>query len=430
MGKGLRSKLIRIFFAASLLGVGFVSGQFYLGRIYQRQVEVSYRRALGELGTHFQALTAEIGRARLAMSAKQRGLIASNLRRLIYAAQSNMGELPLGEIHLERIAHLLAGVYEQTYAYVQADFDEVSLEELHKQTEYVNHELQGILIHKERQFPWVAWHEYLSTKVAVPKFLQTLALINDGLEDIKAPPRRGEIVGEIIDKEQALHAAQVFCDRKDLNFQVTNESKGEIPSYTIEAKDGESLISIEVSQKGGLVLWMTVTQEVLESRLAFEEIAELGAQFLEKRGFPLLHVTDLQVVQNKAIVTFVPERGGILRYGEPLKVQISLADGNVLGFWGTPYYLAQSRVRGETESVEGAAWNIQDKIRAGVEILDKKRALILNERQEEVLTTRLGVQYHEDYYLIYINEETGEEEQIVQVSSPDLFSLGSGSASR
>ena len=53
MPKGLIRKLITILFAIGLLGVGFAGGQYYLQRMYERQVEVGYRRALGEFGTHF-----------------------------------------------------------------------------------------------------------------------------------------------------------------------------------------------------------------------------------------------------------------------------------------------------------------------------------------------------------------------------------------
>src|SRR5690554_4752520 len=123
MDKTLKSKLIVILFAIILLGVGFVGGQYYLNVMYQRQVEASYRRALIELGSHFQEIAVELSLARVAMSHKQQNQIGSNLRRLIYAAQSNMGELPLGEISLERICHLLDQVYEQTYSYVQGELD-------------------------------------------------------------------------------------------------------------------------------------------------------------------------------------------------------------------------------------------------------------------------------------------------------------------
>ncbi len=430
MSKGLIRKLIAILFAIGLLGMGFAGGQYYLHRMYQRQVEVSYRRALGEFGTHFREIATELGRARLAVSPKQRNLIGANLRRLIYAAQSNMGELPLGEIHLERISHLLGSIYDQTYSYVQGEVDPASLKDLHGQIEYVSHELGQILVSKDLEFPWVSWHEYLSASVVVPEFMQALTVINDGLEEFKAPLRRGEIIGDAIKQEQAIEAARTFSGRSNLIFQVTNETKGDLPSYTVEATDGQERIVVEVSQRGGMVLWMSVASiaptesanpRPAENKLNMEEMLARGSEFLEQNGFASLHITDVQVLQNRATLTFVPNRDGVLRYGEPLRVQVSAFDGSILGFWGTPFFLAQSRAKPEMMQAGETAWNVEDKVQAGVKVLDQKMALIQNEREEEIFTTRLGVEYEEDYYLIYLNLETGDEEQIVQVSSPQYF---------
>ena len=99
------------------------------------------------------------------------------------------------------------------------------------------------------------------------------------------------------------------------------------------------------------------------------------------------------MLRNRATLTFVPNRQGILRYAEPLRVQVNAADGEIIGFWATSFFLAQSRVQSEIVVAEQMAWNQREMVREGVEILDRKLALIQSEQQEEVLTQRLGVQY-------------------------------------
>ncbi len=160
--------------------------------------------------------------------------------------------------------------------------------------------------------------------------------------------------------------------------------------------------------------------EVDSRRLSTQEMVEAGRAFLEERGFPPLQITDVQVLQNRATLTFVPEREGILRYAEPVKVQVSAADGSILGFWGTSFYTAQSRREGSEEPLKRGEV-VEGKLRDGLEVLQEKLALIPTAEEGEVLTRRLGVRYKDDYYLIYLNAATGEEEQIVQVSSPQYF---------
>ena len=51
-----------------------------------------------------------------------------------------------------------------------------------------------------------------------------------------------EAARRLIEPEQAVEAARSFCRRDGLHFQVTGESKGQIPTYTVEAKPIEPLV--------------------------------------------------------------------------------------------------------------------------------------------------------------------------------------------
>ena len=407
-------RLIVIVFAISLVAVGFAAGQSYLAGLYRRQAEMGYRRALTEFATHIQALSSELNRARVARGTEQRGLIGSTVRRLVYAAQGNLGELPLGTVQLERVERLLGHIAAETYAYQDG---EERLPGFYQQIEYVSHELQALLREKTKE-------PALAARAVFPPTWAALAAINDGLEELKLPQRSGEISGAEISREEAVAAAAAFSPIEGLRFIVTNESKGAIPAYTVEGKDEGQHLILEVSRRGGLVLWMTAVQEQSgQNRLSLGEMAELGQAFLAERGFPSVQVTDAQVLQNRALFTYVPKREGILRYAEPIRVQVSGDSGAIVGFWAAAYHLAQSRPGPEkpAETIQEAPWSAAEKVRAGAEILDQKRALIHDRQEREILVERLGVRYQEQYYLIYLNARSGEEERIVPVTSPQFF---------
>ena len=134
----------------------------------------------------------------------------------------------------------------------------------------------------------------------------------------------------------------------------------------------------------------------------------------------------MQILQNRATITFVPVVGGVLRYAEPLKVQVSAADGEIIGFQGILYYLAQGRSpqsdAGEDEpQIAMEREEAEQRVSGEAVVLDHKLALVPNHLDETVLTHRLGVQVGDDYYLVYINDQSGVEEEIVQVSSPEFF---------
>ncbi len=407
-------RLIVIVFAISLVAVGFAAGQSYLADLYRRQAEMGYRRALNEFATHLQALSSELNRARIAQSKEQRGLIGSSVRRLVYAAQGNLGGLPLGEVQLERVERLLAHIAAETHAYRD---DGENLTEFYEQIEYVNHELQELLRGKTKEPAFAA-------RAVFPHAWTALTAINEGLEELKLPQRSGQISGAEISREEAVEVAADFSPIAGLQFLVTNESKGTIPAYTVEGKDEGRHLILEISRLGGLVLWMTVLQQqTAQSQLSLAEMAELGEAFLSERGFPPVQVTDVQVLQNRALFTFVPKREGILRYAEPIRVQVSADNGAVVGFWAAAYHLAQSRPtpQQQLEVAQEAAWGAAEKIRPGAEIMEQKRALIQDEQGGEILVERLGVRYQDQYYLIYLNAQNGEEERIVPVTSPQFF---------
>lgn len=404
-------RLIVIVFAISLVAVGFAAGQSYLASLYRRQAEMGYRRALTEFATHLQALSSELNRAQIAHSTEQRGLIGAAIRRLVYAAQGNLSELPLGTVQLERVERLLDQTAAETHAYQDGS---EKLADFYQQIEYVNHELQGLLRDKHKDSALAARAVHLSTWAA-------LAAINEGLEELKLPQRSGEISGEEISREEAVAIAADFS-LGDLQFIVTNESKGAIPAYTVEGKDERQHLILEISRRGGLVLWMTALQEqTAETQLTLGQMAELGETFLKERDFPPVQVTDVQVLHNRALFTFVPKREGILRYAEPIRVQVRADNGAIVGFWAAAYHLAQNRPQQPLEVAQSEAWRAEEKIRAGAEILDRKRALIHDQQEQEILVERLGVRYQEQYYLIYLNAQSGKEERIVPVTSPQFF---------
>ena len=407
------NRYIKTLFVLGLLVVGFAAGQSYFAARYRREAEVSYHRALAEFATHMQALSSELNKAKIAQGEEQRSLIGAAVRRLIYAAQINLGELPLGEVQLERVERLLAQTAAETYAYC-AGSDK--LPEFHEQIEYVNHELQKMLRSREKEAG-------LAARARFPLQWAALTALNEGLSELKLPERRGEISGEEISREEAVEIAAQFSRAEGLRFMVTNESLGSVPAYTVEGRDERRHITVEVSRRGGLVLWMTVLQgrDGEEGAYTLEEMAQLAADFLRERGFPSMQVTDVQELNRRALFTFVPLREGILRYAEPVRVQVSADSGAVIGFWATTYHLAQNRPQHQLEVVRSQAWDPAEKIRSGAEILDRKQALIQDQQEREILVERLGVRYQDQYYLIYLNAESGAEEWIVPVKSPQFF---------
>lgn len=430
----LKRNFSGIVFAVALLVLGFAVGQYYLQKAYQQQMEASYRRAMREFAVHLAILRQELGKARVTFTPEQTAALAASMRSSVQAAQDSLGQLPLGELDLGKVEQVLWQCYRASYAYGAGELSREALQTLYEEVGRLSHGVQSLLVEKERESQWVSWNRYFTTSLAFsPSLAAALTQLNaslDGLdEELMGLPRRvpGKIAGEEISPAEAEEIARVFSGRSDLEFQVINETRGNIPAYTVEGKGaGDETLTVEVSRQGGLVLWMLSSRAVRSSQLGAGQLVEIARQFLAERDFPQVHMTDIQILQNRATITFVPVVGGILRYAEPLKVQVSAADGQILGFQGVLYHLARARSQSmdEAEEMSQTAMGreeVEQKVNGQAVVLDHKLALLPNHLDEDVLTHRLGIQLGDEYYLVYINDKSGREEEIVQVSSPDFF---------
>lgn len=437
MKRWLARHFFNIVFALALVVLGFAVGQYYLQKAYQQQMEASYRRAMREFAVHLSALTQELGRARVAATPEQRGVSAQSVRSRVEAAQASLGQLPLGEVDLGRVEQMLGQFYQAASAYEAGRLSAESLQALYEGAARLSGEMQAFLAEKETASPWVSWGRYFSASLVFSHSLvAALSQINSSLADLEGLdaelarlPKKaaGKITGEEITAAQAVEVAREFSGRKNAPFKVINETEGDIPAFTVAAEvSDDEVVTVEVSKQGGLVLWMINSRAAAGQPLETKQLVETARAFLAARGFPEVHVTDVQMLYNRATITFVPVVGGILRYAEPLKVQVSAADGDVIGFQGVLYYLARGRSQGgaEDEVELQAAMKREEaekRVSSQAVVLGHRLALLPNGLDEDVLTHRLGIQLGDDYYLVYINDKSGKEERIVQVSSPEFF---------
>ena len=302
-------------------------------------MEASYRRPCG-VCCALTELSQDLGKARVISGSEQAAALAEEMRSRIAAAQASLGQLPLGEIDLSRLEQMMWQCYRSSYAYSAGQLSSAVLDALYEQISRASSEVQTLLASKEVESPWVAWNRYFTTSLVFTDSLAAaLSSINSNLqeldEELAGLPRRaaGRITGEEISPAKAVEIAGAFSGRSEFEFRVVNETAGDIPAYTVQGSGpGDETLTVEVSRQGGVVLWMISSRAVRARQLETAELVQAARRFLEERGFPEVHVTDVQILQNRATITFVPVVEGILRYAEPVKVQVSAADGDIIGF--------------------------------------------------------------------------------------------------
>lgn len=435
-------KIVRVIgVSLVILGLAVFGGsQFFTRKAYQQQLEAGYQRAFRELTVHINGLEAELAKLQVANSRERKLDCLGNVLRLIYAAQANLGQLPVSGLNLSRIENLLAKIQTRSVQVVRNgngnQLKEVQNQftGLYQQVKFLNGELQTELNAKESSTSWVNWKQYFQTSIirssnvepgARYPLMQSLVMIENGMDRFADSDFTGELEplqgpipsGPPITQEEAVEIARVFLQElaAGRSLRVSNKTEGELAGYTVEAIGlKQDPIIIEISANGGRVLWMTNPRIVTASKLSVEQLLGSANEFLMKRGFLQAELTDVDRMQNRLMLSFVVVQDNVLIYPQQFKVQVACDNGEILGFHGLAYHSFQ---RERELAPAFTAEQAKEYVSNIVTIVDQRLALILDESFQEVLTYQFRVNHGEEQFLVYINADQGNEEKIIRVGS-------------
>lgn len=428
-----------------LLGaVVFGVTQFYLRQAYEQHLEADYNRAFQELSVHVNGLEVELAKVQVSSSSERQVDSLANIMRLVYAAQANLGQLPIGGLNLSKIEALLANIQDHTVAFTKKALrgeivqDYSGLTELYAMIKYVNQQLQTDLNQDQNRTSWVSWRHYFQTAVAKTDdvqsqdypLVQSLVMIEDGMQRFSTERFPGELArlgveplsGERLSKEAAVVTAQEFLQAlaTDRQLTVTNEGSGQNPTYTVTASaTNMDPIMVEVAQNGGAVLWLTNPREVAQSNLSPEQLVTKATEFLAQRGITNVKQVGIDNLQNRTIISFVPQQDNVLIYPQQLKVQVAQDTGEIVGYQGLAYNTYQNgRILNPKLDVTQA----QSRLQPDRTVLDQRLTVILDSSFSEVLCWEFRIEQGDNQFLVYINAENGYEEKIIRVERGESIS--------
>lgn len=224
------------------------------------------------------------------------------------------------------------------------------------------------------------------------------------------------LTGETITEEEAKMKVQEFFG-EDFEKIETNSflENADIPSYdfSVKLKNKTEKYSIMISKKGGHVVESNLDREVESEKISQEEANEIGKDYLASKGFEGMKETYFIKQGNVVTINYAFEDNGIIVYPDLIKVRIALDNGEVLGI-ETSGYLNSHTKREYVEpkiSIEEA----REKLNPELEILSENMAIIPTEWKTEINCYEFKGKVEEKEFLVYINVETGKEEDILVI---------------
>lgn len=383
-----------------------------------------------------------LGKSLVSASPNNNIMNLTNVWERAITAQSELTKLPLSEATLYRTAKFLSQTGD--YAHIMArknsegkvmtQKNRQQLQKLRSQSASLSdslHKLEDKILNGKTN-----WREVVQAAKQASEENKPDS-INSGFDDIsedlqkfptliydgpfsdhitQAKPRG--LKGGNITQNEAKKRAQDFVDFEDKNNNISitdsKSVKGKIPAYYFEVSQEGEKYAVDISKKGGHLVNMMNSRPVNSSRLSQKEAVDRAQEYLARVKYPGMEATYSEVNDNIASISLAYQPQDIIYYPDIIDVQVALDNGQILAVEALSYLMShQKRDIEEPELSKGEVKELVSKEFDKIEEINL--AVIPTDSLKEVLTYEIRGTVGEEIYLIYINADTGDEEQILRV---------------
>jgi len=222
------------------------------------------------------------------------------------------------------------------------------------------------------------------------------------------------ITGEDIDEEKAKKIATDFIgnDRISEITSISESLNSKIPCYSISMRlKTEEEANIDISKKGGHVIWFLYNKDVTDKKLTIDDAKTKALGFLNSHGFTSMQSTYYIDENNIATINFAYTQESVTIYPDLIKVSVAMDNGDITGFEAAGYLFSHEKRVIPTPKItkEQALTNINKNLNPKYSGL----AIIPTDIKTEVLVYEFKGKVDNRDFIVYINAETGKEEDIL-----------------
>lgn len=413
------------------------------------KAENQYQRAFHDLTFHMEKLHEQLGHTLAVNTAshgfQRKGLV--NVWRLTSQAQNEISQLPLTYLPFTEAEDFLSHISNFAYKTAIRDLTKQPLSEkelgtlktLYAKSDEIAQSLQKMqedvissrLRWMDVEMAIAAEHPEGANPIAdglrtMDKKVGEYPELDWGPSVTSMYERRSMkmLGGNIATADEIKRKAAKFMKTDPSAVEVTENGKGtEYASYSATVGDGsDAVVRMDFAQKGGQLIWFMKNRDVGQARTGIEQAKAAADQFLAKHGFDGMSAISLDRYQHTGIFTYVGTQNGVLIYPEKLTVKVALDNGEVVGMQANDYvYEHRERELPSPILTEAEA---RQTVNPGMDVRQVRLALIDGDGGDEVLCYEFTGRMNGSMYRLYVNAETGIEEQIETMSATDTQASG------
>jgi spore germination protein len=414
---------------------------------HEKALENTYEKSFFNVSNSMNELETKLNKLKITNSESQRMMLANDIWKTSSLIEDNLAQLPIDHYAISNTSKFVNQTGDYIYslnrklqkggAYSQEDIK--VLDSLADRCAVLNQHIQELSqkIASEYRIVDHINHAKLRNNKKDPKNLLGTGLEEINQESIDYPEMiyDGPFSDALAKKEyKALQGLKEISYKQGIDYimkklkDTTNvnykgKASGDLKAYeyVTTAKDGFTRY-IQLSVRGGLPISISSGSIQGEAKLNEEQAKAAAKEWAKKLINQDMEGVWISATGNVAFVNLAPVVNDVVYYPDLIKVKVSLADGNILG-WESNSYL-QNHIQRKIAEPAITKEQAQERVSPRLEIQNVRLALIPKDWGEEVLTYEFYATYNDNLYIVYINAESGQEENILMViNTPDRGSM-------
>lgn len=410
-------------------------------RRYQAKLEATYQSSLTELAECLDMIETNLAKSAYASSPTMMAQLSEDLYSECNTAKNSLSHLPIDQMNLSGAYKFLsqAGDYSNYMTSKIRNGSEISDDELKNMNMLLSYaktysKAVSDMVTKCAYGNKITENEIksktdsssvasisLDFTQAEEAFADYPTLIYDGPFADAVLNKESQMIknSNEISREQAAQTAAGALGVAAKDLTAKSDRVGNIPCYSFTYES----VSIGITKNGGYIAYILNSGSANGRSITTDNAQNLAKSFLDKIGYKNMQSTYYAIDGDICLFNFAYTENNIVYYSDLIKIGVSLSDGKIYSL-ETVGYLTNHTERqfGEIKINQNDAVS---KLTKSADLISSKLSVIPLKNGKEAMCYEFlcrNKQSGEDV-LIYINTETGEEENILLLLYSDNGTL-------
>ncbi len=429
-------------FSLAIIAVLGAADLIYMRKLSRAEnfIEYGYRQAVEELASSADKISSTLTKGLYSGSPAMMTRLSNELLSEASTAKNALTKLPVYNTSLERTEKFLTqiGNYATSVSAAAARGEETSYDDYSRLSTLCQNakelsrqlwEMQSRFLSDDKTITQLfadidsGGQSFITEGFAKLEdgFASTPKLIYDGpFSDhiLERNPRMTQGASAVSEDDARRRAAQ-YCGMEDWQLKsVEGGEQGKMPSYCFST-DG---VYCAVTKNGGYISYLIKNRQPRSTKLTPAEAEVYARSYLDSLAISGMRKTYYETYNNVCTINYAYEEDGVTCYTDLIKISVAMDNGEILGFDARGFIVNHhERSMGQPVLSEQEC---QEKLSPMLSVVDSSLAVIPTNSVDEKLCWEFKCKTsNDDTVLVYINSQTGDEEDILILLETDVSQL-------